>query len=197
MSRVFWLLVLGACGSAANEKGYVAVERGESTPLEIFLLDPFNDPSGHSLLGNDIRERIVQRFGEPLDTSVRLEVDRYGSSGSQDRYTTMHYDDLTFVVGDRPGQQVCWLSTIELSGKRHALKYGLSTGVSRQYVLDQLKPANYSSEPTRLVIFQEVWEKGFRGTPEEDQQVTASIILSFQIDGEDRVSKITWKQSGH
>ena len=191
------LLAVSACASTQSD--FVAVEYNDISPLTLFLLDPFEEPIGHSLVYSDVGERILERFGESESTDVTYEVDRYGAEGSENRISTLHYPGLTIQIGDRSGtgNKNVWLIEIELTGKQYRLKHELGIGANHQDVLIALQPASYNDSPNALTMRKEVWEKRFADDSENDVQVGTTARLRFEFDESDQIKKIVWSYGGH
>ena len=177
---------------ASDERQFIAVEFSDSTPLQAFLLDPFEQPIGRSMVLKDVKEKVLQRFGEPKKTDVAFEVDEYGGPGAQNRLSTLHYPGLIIEIGDRPGSSAAWLNGIEITGEQYRLKYELGVGANHQDVLDALQPGSYTDTPGLLKMRAELWEKQFGDCPEHDSRVDASVELVFEFDATDQVSNIMW-----
>ena len=191
------MLAFTGAGSA-NERQFIAVELSDSTPLQVFSLDPFEEPIGYSLVLGDVRERVIQRFGEPQETMITFEVDRYGGEGSEIRLSTLHYPGLIIKIGDRPGYKRSWLNGLEITGEQYQLKFKLEIGASHQDVLDALQPGNYNDTPGLLKMYEDIWEKRYGDRAENDTRVDGSVGLVFEFDATDRVSKIIWiARPGH
>jgi len=182
----------------ADERQFIAVEYSDSTPLQVFSFDPFEEPVGYSLVIGDVTERVIQRFGEPHKIDVAFEGDRYGGEGAKIRFSTLHYPGLKIKIGDRTGASRSWLNGIELTGEQYRLKYELGVGATRQDILDVLQPDSYTNTPGLLTMRAELWEKQFADCPEHDSRVDASAKLVFEFDATDQVSKFMWvPQAGH
>ena len=176
----------------ADERQFIAVEYSDSTPLQAFLFDPFEEPTGRSMVLEDLKEKILRRFGEPQSTDVAFEHDYRSSGDVQIRTSTLNYSGLKFTISDRLGTTDAWLNGIEITGEQYRLKYKLGVGASHQDVLDALQPGNYADSPGLLTIRGDIWEKRFGECPEHDTRVDASAALEFEFDATDRVSKIMW-----
>lgn len=209
--RLLLLVLTGLCSASespiiaadgsdcyADERQFIAVEYSDSTPLQIFLLDPFEDPTGRSMFLKDVKEKVLQRFGEPQKTDVAVEPDYHTVGDVQIRTSTLIYSGLRFVIIDRPGTPDVWLSGIEITGQQYQLKYGLGVGAIHQDILDKLQPGSYNDTPNLLTIRGDIWEKRFGKCSQHDTRVDASVELVFEFDATERVSKIKWTlQAGH
>lgn len=194
---VFLLLLSAAC--RADERDFIASDYSDDTPAQIFALDPFEKPIGHSLVLSNVREKVAERFGQPRSIKERFELDRYGGEGAQIRYSTLQYRGLKVIVGDRPGSNGSWLVEIEVTDPAIRLKQQLGLGVTRTTVLDHLQPTSYLSEKHRLRISTDIWERRYADKPEDDSaQVNASVELIFDLDDAGHVIKFTWQvRTGH
>lgn len=186
-------LLVVAC--AAKSPEFIATETSDDTPLQAFLLDPFEEPLGYSLLRRNAMESVRSRFGEPTDIRVSTEVDRYAREPRDIRVSTLEFDGLEFTVRDRPGEKGSWLTRIVFSGRNYSLKYGVGIGASREAVIAALKPKSFSSKPARLRVFGNTWEKGYRQDEGRDVQVSVDVTLDLEFDENDNVMRIVW-QSG-
>ena len=189
----FLLLLMGAC--ASNEPQFIATEFSDNSPLQVFLLDPFEEPIGHSMVLSDAKEKTLQRFGEPQKVDIVSKPDRYADGDVT--HSTLHYAGLVIEIAEYSGQSHSWLNRIEITGEQYQLKYDLRIGASHQDVLDSLQPSSYSDTPSLLKMHEDIWERRFGDSPEDDVQVGSSAQLMFEFDATDRVSKIMWIRLGH
>jgi hypothetical protein len=191
------LLLMGA-SCASDGRNFIAAEFSDDTPLEMFSLDPFEEPIGYSMVFGDVMERVIQRFGEPKETTTEYEFDRYGGDGAKIRLSTLYYPDLIIKIGSRPRAGESWLNGIEITGKQYRLKSNLGVGASHQDILTAFQPDNYVDEHGLLKIRMDIWEKRYGECPEHDSLVNASVRLVFEFDAADRVVKINWiPEAGH
>ncbi len=192
-------LFLAVTACAATQAAFIAVEYSDTSPLTLFMLDPFEQPIGYSLVYSDVGDRILERFGEPESTDIAYEVDRYGADGSYNRISTLHYPGLTIQFGDRAGtgNQNVWLNWIELTGTQYRLKHDLGIGANHQDVLVALQLERINDSLDTLTVRKEVWEKRFAEDPDNDTQVGTSVRLAFEFDASGQVEKITWDYGGH
>lgn len=105
---IFLLVLTGAC--AADERQFIAVESSDSTPLKTFLLDPFEDPIGRSMVLSDAKEMVLQRFGEPRQVEIVSIPDRYFDGDIM--HSTLHYAGLVIEIAEYSGQSRSWLNRI-------------------------------------------------------------------------------------
>jgi len=176
----------------ADDRHFIAAEYSDSTPLQVFSFDPFEEPIGYSMVIGDVREKVLQRFGEPKNIKIAFEFDKYSVELAQIRFSTLHYPGLKIVIADRPGNSEAWLNGIEITGEQYRLKYKLGVGANHQDVLDALQPGSYTDTPGLLKMRAELWEKQFGDCPEHDSRVDASVELVFEFDATDQVSNIMW-----
>lgn len=189
---VFLSLLIGACASDAQ----LASDAGSSqlATLQEFLLDPFEEPIGHSMVLSDVKEKTLQRFGEPKKVDIVSKPDRQTDGDIQ--YSTLHYAGLLIQIAERPGRSHSWLTRIEITGEQYQLKNDLRVGTKRGDVLERLRPTNFTEAANRLTIYEEIWEE--RSNRLGDlARVDASIQLEIEFDAADRTSKIVWIHKEH
>ncbi len=187
------LLLIGACASDAQQ-----ANDAESSPLSAlqnFLLDPFEQPIGHSMVLSDAKEKILQRFGEPQKVDIVSIPNRYAEGDI--KYSTLHYSGLAIQIAEYPGRSESWLTRIEITGEQYQLKNDLRTGVKRGNVLEWLRPTNFTESQNRLTIFENIWEERTDVRTGHVHRVDASIKLEIAFDAGDRVSRILWVYQEH
>ena len=190
---IFVFVLAGTC--SANERQFIAAEFSDSTPLQAFLLDPFEKPIGRSMVLSDAKEKVLQRFGEPQQVEIVSIPNRYADNDIT--HSTLHYAGLVIEIAEYSGQCHSWLNRIEITGEQFQLKYDLRIGASHQDVFDSLQPESYSDSPTLLAMGAAIWEKRFGEHSEDDFRVGSSVGLTFEFDASERVSKIEWIRQEH
>ena len=62
-----------------------------------FALDPFAEPIGYSISNGDAKEKVLCRFGEPIEQEIATEPTRFPG----ETYTSyaFRYEDFSLTVG--------------------------------------------------------------------------------------------------
>ena len=81
----------------------------------VFALDPFAEPIGYSILKGDAKEKVLRRFGEPIEQEVSTVPARF----PEETYTSydLRYKDVSFKVGKWTDREHSWIESVEIVGK--------------------------------------------------------------------------------
>ena len=163
----------------------------------LFALDPFAEPIGYSILEGDAMEKILRRFGKPLEENVSTVPTRFPG----ETFTTyfFRFEDVAFSVGKWPDRGHSWIETIEIDGNAHRLKSGVRIGSSREQIIAIFSPPKFFAKANPMWINASIFEKqddvGEDGiTPQTDGAV---FRITFEFDADDRVSRVSVSTSGH
>ena len=168
----------------AEEAKEEATTLTNSTALQHFLVDPFETQFGFSYVSGKAKEKVLERFGEPLEHTKSQYPDR-----TSDLVLTGHtyrYSGLTLTVGEEPLQPWSWLDSIEITGNMYTLKHDLKIGSSTEDVIAVFGQASFLDYGHELrssaYVYQE--EHGFELniTIEYDSEghITAIRIDNFE-----------------
>ena len=134
------------------------------------------DPQG---TGDDLEEKLIQRFGEPNRIQYTSGGDRWGPTQTN----FWHYDGLLIRTEQYVGASRVWIRTIKLTSAAYKLKFGLSIGAKRSQFLATLDPPNRTGSKSSGSLDYFV-SRGLSG---------ARVQILF--DHEDRAEKIMWEYS--
>ena len=159
MSKTWLLLLLLFLASSVQAQSnleHSPSSSAESSTLASFFHEPFQQPLGYAFFRADAKERILQRFGDPVSSSSS----QYHARTSEEQLwsTTLEYLGITFVVGESEDRTKTWLESIDVTGKEHVLAYGLRVGSSRSDVEEAFKDSQYIEYDEGLRFGAEIWE---------------------------------------
>lgn len=121
-----------------------------------FALDPFLEPIGYTISLGDAKQRILLRFGEPLQHDVSEMPNRFS-----DEILLEHrivYDGLAFRVGERTESGHTWIQSIEISRNSQTLKFGIAIGLSRAEAIRLFQPPARFIGATSIQVLTNVFE---------------------------------------
>jgi len=150
----------------------------QSSTLSAFFHEPFQQPLGYGFFLANAKERILERFGDPISESSS----RYSARTSDEQLwsTRLEYGGITFVIGESADRARTWLESIDVRGKEHILANGLRVGSSRSDVVEAFHDSHYIGYDGGIRFGTEIWEA--RGN------VTLATAMELQIDiGDDDV----------
>lgn len=156
-----------------------------------FALDPFAEPIGYSILNGDAKEKVLRRFGEPIEQEVSTVPARFQA----ETYTSydLRYKDVSFKVGKWPDREHSWIESVEIFGNAHGLKSGIRIGSTRDEVAEIFSPPKHSMQSNPMEVAANIVEKqsdvGEDGLTVDSPGALYSI--TFEFDADDRVSKVS------
>lgn len=156
----------------------------------LFALDPFEEPIGYSVLEGNAKEKVLGRFGVPLEEIAATVPTRFPG----ETYTSyfIRFEDVAFTIGKWPDRAHSWIETIEIDGDAHGLKSGIRIGSTRDDVFAVFSPpANYAqANPVQVStsIFETPADVGEDGLTVDSDG--AFYQITFEFGTNDRVSKL-------
>ena len=179
MSIVWTVLLcffLASPAIAQSEIDHNTSVSAESSALSAFFHEPFQQSLGYSFFLWDAKERILERFGDPISQSSS----QYSARTSDEQLwsTKLEFSGIVFVIGESEDRTRTWLESIDVRGKEHILAYGLRIGSSRSDVLEAFHDSQYIEFDGGIRFAEEVWEVR--------DEVTLATAMELRIDiGED------------
>ncbi len=188
-----WLIVgalLVICSSANASNSAEGIDDNRSARLR-FAMNPFEKPiSDSSSLGN-LKEQILQRFGEPIEKSVSTYETRFID---QTRTSFgFKYADVQFVVAQTNDGPHMFMERIEIIGNTHVLKYGVQIGTSRTQVVSLFSPMEpyATSNPMLVAVPTMETQSDFEKTGGAVAGYVPTFDITFEFDEKDCLSKIS------
>ena len=172
MCWVLLCLFLASLALAQSEPDDTINTSAELSALSAFFHEPFKQPLGYSFFSWDAKERILERFGEPISGASS----RYPARTSDEILwnTTLTYSGITFVVGESVDRTRTWLESIEVRARKHILANGLRVGSSRMDVVEAFRNSLYMEYEGGMRFGTEIWEA--RG------EVTLATAMELRVD---------------
>ncbi|HNP65812.1 MAG TPA: hypothetical protein PKH39_17905 [Woeseiaceae bacterium] len=184
-----------AAAQASNVREALATE--EISSLQDFLLEPFSEPLGYSMVSGNAIEQITKRYGAPNQDTAQ----RYPDPTSDAVLTSrkLEYDGISFVVGTSEVGSRSWIESIEITGAQHLLKHRLAVGARRDAVVAALKPEKFVDTGEYLAMASSISEErtDTENRPGETVRVEGYFELYFYFDAADKVKKIMIESVGH
>jgi len=158
----------------------------------LFALDPFEKPIGYSISEGNAKERILRRFGEPLEEKVSTVPTRF--PGETFSWYIFRFEDVAFEVGKWPDREHSWIISIEISGNAHSLKSAVRIGSSREQVISAFSPFDRYANANPILVFASIFEE--QSDVGEDGSTVNSggaalYHITFEFDADDCVSRIS------
>ena len=173
-------IALGAClpasGPAADSK------EPEPSRIEVFAMDPFQEPIGHSLVLGDARQQVQARFGEPQELDTWTADDRTGTGRLT--FFRFAYPGMVLVTGEGQDRSGSWIESIELFEGHPPLKFGLGVGVGADTVKATFEPANSVRSAGAVGLETSIHED------RNGKSVESYVELTFELDGDGLVQRI-------
>ena len=160
----------------------VSSEKPEPGRLELFAVDPFQEPTGYSLVRGNAKQKIEARFGEPQALQTWQTHD--STSAAKLNFYRFTYPGLVLVVGEGEDRTRSWIDSIELSDGHPGLKFGLGIGVSADTVATTFAPSDSTRGASDLRLASTVYED------RNDISVESYVELTFRLDEAGVVQKI-------
>ncbi len=179
------ILICICCAMACTESTIASDNDGQAGAyrLQMFAIDPFDEPMGDWAQSFDARSLVIARFGEPITMDVSKRPHR--TSSEELTEYVIDYDGLRFWIDENELGDRSWIVAIEVTGNAHALKFGVGIGSSRSDVVAAFNPDEYLIRGNRITLTtntvqdppgQEEWHGG-----------TVDVIIYFESE---RVNKI-------
>ena len=106
-----------------------------------FALDPFAKPIGYSVLNGDAKEKVLDRFGEPIEQEVSTVPTRFpGESYTSYKF---RYEGFSLTVGKWPDREHSWIESVEIIGNALDLKSGVRVGSTRDEIAAVFSPPEH------------------------------------------------------
>jgi hypothetical protein len=191
--RANWLVASAIILLSPNIQAASPVDGLNDNPSArlVFALDPFDEPIGYSVLDGDARQKVLRRFGEPIEQEVSTVSNRFPG----ETYTSydFRYKDVSFTVGKWPDREHSWIQSVEIVGNAYKLKSGIRIGSTRDEVAAFFSPPNHYATANPMEVSVSIFEKQ---SDVSEVGITidshgALYSLSFEFDAEDRVSKVS------
>ena len=157
----------------------------------VFALDPFAEPIGYSILDGDAKEKVLCRFGEPIEQEVSTVPTRF--PGETHTSYVFRYKDVSFTIGKWPDREHSWIESVELVGNAHQLKSGVRIGSVREKIEAVFSPPKHYAQANPMEVSASIFEKQ---TDVGEDGITidssgAMYRIAFEFDADDRVRKIS------
>ncbi len=191
--RATWLVASGVILLSPDVHAESPVDGLNDNPSVrlAFALDPFAEPIGYSVQHGDARERVLGRFGEPIEQEVSTVPTRFPG----ETYTSFdfRYEDVSIKIGKWPDRKHSWIERVEITGNANELKSGVRIGSTRDEIAAVFSPPEHNAEANPMEvsanIFEEQSDVGKDGGTIDSPG--ALYTISFEFDGEDRVRKVS------
>lgn len=191
--RAIWAV---AAGMIIFSPGIVAAspvdELNDNPSVRLaFALDPFAEPIGYSISNGDAKEKVLCRFGNPVEKDVSTVPTRFPGEA----YTSydFRYEDISLKIGKWPDREHSWIESIEIIGNAHELKSGVHIGSTRGEVVAVFSPPDHFAQANPMKVSASIFEK--QGDVGDDgvtiDSPGAVYTISFEFDTEDRVKKLS------
>ncbi|MDJ0792747.1 MAG: hypothetical protein QNI98_00785 [Woeseiaceae bacterium] len=186
MSKILSLLLSfflasPAIALAQSELEHSTSSSAQSSTLSAFFHEPFQQPLGYEFFLWNAKERILERFGDPMSESSS----QYSARTSDEQLwsTTLEYRGITFVIGESEDRTKTWLESIDVRGNEHIMAFGLRVGSSRSDVEKAFQDSQYIEYVGGIRFGAEIWEA--RGKV----NLTTAMELRIDIGADDVVTR--------
>ena len=154
-------------------------------------MDPFENPIAHSYSIGNAKERVLCRFGEPLETSVSTYETRW--VGETQTSYRLSYADTKFVIISFDDRPATWIESIEITGNTHDLKFGIRMGTPRAEIISKFAPAAHyvDGNPMRVSIPTLETSSSISVAKGEQESYSPTIDITFEFDADDRLSGLS------
>ena len=151
----------------------------------------FENPIGHSYSNGNAKEKVLSRFGEPLETTVSTYETRW--VGETQTSYRLSYADAEFVIISFDDRPATWIESIEITGNTHNLKYGIHMGTPRAEIISRFAPAAHyvDGNPMRVSIPTLETSSSMSGSKGDHEVYSPTIDITFEFDADDRLSKLS------
>lgn len=186
----FAVVLAIASATIASANPYAGINDNPSARLR-FAMDPFDNPISHSYSLGNAKERVLRRFGDPIEKSVSTHETRWPDE-TQTLYS-FTYTDIQFVIGQRNDQPRTWIAQIEITGNTHDLKYGVRIGTTRAEIASLFPPAEHQAAGNPMLVSIPTLEtqSSFEETGGKVVGYTPTFDITFLFDENDCLSKIS------
>ena len=187
--RLFAIALVAVLAVAASANPFSGVNDDPSARL-LFAMDPFENPISHSYSIGNAKEKVLDRFGEPLKLSVSTYETRW--VGETQTSYRLSYEDTEFVIISFDDRPATWIESIEITGNTHDLKFGIRMGTPRDEIVSKFAPAAHSvdSNPMRVSIPTLETRNSLSESKGENESYAPTIDLTFEFDADDRLNRL-------
>ena len=179
-----------ALATSASANPYAGTNDNPSARLQ-FAMDPFNKPISHSYSLGNAKERVLRRFGDPIEESVSTHETRF--PGEYQTTYGLAYIDIQFVIGKGNDRPNTWIQQIEITGNTHDLKFGVRIGTARAEIISLFAPVEHqaSSNPMLVSVPTLETQSSFDETMGKIVSYTPSFHIKFEFDDSEHLSKLS------
>ena len=187
---LFGSVLFLALTTTASANPFSGVNDDPSTRL-LFAMDPFEKPIAHSYAIGNAKEKVLSRFGEPLETSVSTYETRW--VGETQTSYRLSYADVEFVIISFDNRPATWIESIEITGNTNDLKLGVHIGMARAEIISQFAPAAHyvDANPMRVSIPTLETRGHIADSKGEHESYSATIDITFEFDADDRLGRLS------
>jgi hypothetical protein len=187
---MFASVLILAVSATASANPFSGVNDDPSVRL-LFAMDPFERAIGHSYSIGNAKEKVLSRFGEPLDILVSTYETRW--VGETQTSYRISYPDVKFVIISFDDRPATWIESIEITGNTNDLKLGIHIGTPRADIISQFAPAAHyvDANPMHVSIPTLETRGQIRDSRGEHESYSPTIDITFEFDGDDRLSRLS------
>ena len=184
---LFWFF-LASPAIAQSDIEHPTSSSANSSTLTSFFHEPFQQPLGYEFFLWNAKERILERFGDPMSESSS----RYSARTSDEQLwsTKLEYRGITFVIGESEDRTKTWLESIDVRGNEHIMAFGLRVGSSRSDVEKAFQDSKYIEYDGGIRFGAEIWEA--RGKV----NLTTAMELRIDIGADDLATRFMIESIG-
>lgn len=183
-------MLVAALATTASANPFSGVNDDPSARL-LFAMDPFENPIAHSFSIGNAKEKVLGRFGKPLEASASTYETRW--VGETQTSYRLSYADAEFVIISFDDRPATWIESIEITGNTHDLKFGIHMGTPRAEIISKFAPAAHyaNSNPMRVSIPTLETSASLSESKAETESFAPTIDITFEFDADDRLSRLS------
>jgi hypothetical protein len=187
---LFGSVLLWALMATASANPFEGVNDDPSARL-LFAMDPFEIPIAHSYSIGNAKEKVLSRFGEPLESSVSTYETRW--VGETQTSYRLSYADVEFVIISFDDRPATWIESIKITGNTNDLKLGIHIGMPRAEIVSQFAPAAHyaDADPMRVSIPTLETRGDIADLMREHDSYSPTIDITFEFDADDRLEGLS------
>ena len=156
-----------------------------------FAMDPFDQGIEYSFARGDVKERVLQRFGKPVEETVSEVETRW--PGQTETDYRLQFTDVAFSLGEDSDGSRSWIYQVEITGNAHRLKFGVQVGSSRAQIASLFTPSEHYAAANPMLVSVPTMEtqRDFEESAKAPEGWVPTFDIYFEFDDEDRLTKIT------
>lgn len=186
---IFASVLILALTTTASANPFSGVNDDPSARL-LFAMDPFEKGIAHSYSIGNAKDKVLSRFGQPLEISVSTYETRW--VGETQTSYRISYADVEFVIISFDDRPATWIESIEITGNTNDLKLGVHIGTPRAEIISLFAPAaNYVDANPMRVSIPTLESRGHVADSKGEHEIySPTIDITFEFDADDRLGRL-------